>query len=206
MTIGDLLRIAIRGYRTILATVVVGALLGILVLAIQPPSYRATAIVHVKAGMPADASTEALKEAVTYANFRTITYEALATTGLVLDKVIDELSLSQSTDELAGHVTVLSALDTTVLEIIVSWPDAQGAADVANSIARHTIDELSEPDGAVTIELVQVTEASAAKAPAVPNPALSIGLAVFAALWLSLGWLIVRDRFASRRTRPLESA
>ncbi|GAA3735526.1 hypothetical protein GCM10022239_09460 [Leifsonia bigeumensis] len=161
---------------------------------------------EVKAGMPADASKEALQEAVTYANFRTITYKALVTTGLVLDKVIDELDLSQSADELAEHVTALSALDTTVIEIIVSWPNARGAADVANSIARHTVDELSEFGGAVSIDLVQVSDASAAKAPAVPNPALSLGLAVFAALWLALGWLVARHWFVSRHTGSLESA
>lgn len=206
MTLGDLLRIALRGYRIILASVVAGALVGILVLAIQQPSYRATAVVQVEAGMPQEASKEALKAAVDYANFRTITYKRLVTTGKVLDKVIDELALTQSADELAEHVTALSALDTSLIEIIVSWPDAQGAAEVANSIARHTVDELSESNGVVSINLVQVSEASAARAPAVPNPALSIGLPVFAALWLSLGWLVARDWFVSRRTESLTSA
>lgn len=205
MTLGYFLRIALRGYRVILATVVAGVLIGIVVLAIQQPSYRATALVHVEAGLPENASKVALDAAVAYAKFRTITYKALVTTGIVLDKVIDELALTDSTDELAEHVVALSELDTTAIEIIVSWPDAQGAAEIANSIARHTVDQFSESNGVVSINLFQVSEASAAEAPTVPNAALSIGLAVFAALWLSLAGLVTHDRFVSRRTEPLDS-
>lgn len=204
MTLGHFLRIALRGYRVILATVVAAVLIGIVVLAVQQPSYRATSIVQVKAGLPENASREALNAAAAYAKFRTITYKALVTTGVVLDKVIDELALPDSSDDLAEHVVALSALDTTTIEIIVSWPDAQGAAEVANSIARHAVDQFSESNGVVSISLSQVSKATAAEAPAIPNAALSIGLAVFAALWLSLAGLVTHDRFVSRRTEPLD--
>lgn len=205
MTLGDLLRIAFRGYRVILATVVVGVLIGFLVLAVQQPSYRATAIVSVDAGLPEQAGEEALDAAVAYAKFRTITYESLMTTRAVLDKVVDELALEGSAEDLAEHVTALSELDTSVIEIIVAWPDAQGAAEIANSIARHAVGEFSESNGVVSIDLVQVSQARAAEAPVVPNIALSIGLAVCTSFWLSLTGLVVRDRFASRHPVPRES-
>jgi len=57
----------------------------------------------------------------------------------VLQRVIDELGLDTSTDELSGQVGAEIVEQTQLIEITASHSDAETAAAIANSIARQLV-------------------------------------------------------------------
>lgn len=196
MTLRSFLRTVREGYAVVLVTVAIAVAAAIVVLLTQPASYRASAYVHVKVGLPEGADAESLEAAVEYANARTITYEALVDSDAVLEPVIESLDLDVTPRVLAGQVAGISALDTNIIQIRVTWSDAEESAAIANAIADELADEVEIESDEIEVDLVTVTRAEAATSPVVPNPAMTIGLAVFAALLVSTAGLLVR---ASRR-------
>jgi capsular polysaccharide biosynthesis protein len=171
---------------------VVAIVIAVAILVTQPTSYRATTLVQVEVPLPHTATAKDLAAASTYANYRTVTFKALATSDSILDPVVQGLHLGISPRDLADHVSAVAAQDTDIIEVRVMWPTAQKSADIANAIAEQMVDAFPSSNDSVKIDLVQVTPASAAGSPVVPNPAETIGLAVFAALVVSSAWLFIR--------------
>lgn len=192
MTPRTFLRALREGYVVILVSLLVAAAIAVVCLVTLPTTYRATALVHVEVALPDDASKSTLTAAVEYANFQTITYEALVTTDPVLTAVIDQTGLDVSVSDLANRVNAVSALDTSIIEIRVSWPDAQDAAVLANAIAQQMSSHVSTSNDALAVELVQVRHAEPDSTPVTPNPAATLGLAAFAAMLVSSAWLFAR--------------
>ena len=202
VSLKDFLRSLQEGRLVVLSLFVVSIAVALFILATQQPSYRASTLVNVEVQLPQKATAEAFEAAIAYANNRTITLEVLVVSDPILDSVIDRLDLGVTARDLSDQVTALSALDTNIIEIRVTWPDAQQSAEIANAIAEQSVRTFSADNEAVAVQLVQVERAEAASAPVVPNPAMTLGLAVFAATLASMAWIVSRRSGLHRSSVP----
>lgn len=197
MELRELLRLLLRGYKVIAATLIVAFVAALAVISVQTPDYRATTLVYVNVETREDATTYELTNATQIAQTRTITFKELVTTPLILDGVVSRLSLDMTSDALAGHVVAQSALDTSIVEIFVDWPEPEAAAQIANEIATEVISTLGS-DFPSSLTVVQAQPAIVPTAPYTPAPAIPLGLAGFGGLLL--GAAIVFLRQGLRRT------
>lgn len=191
MTLREFFRTLLEGYAVVLIVLGSAITVAVVFIVATPATYRASTLVNVETALPDTASAEDLAAAVEYAQYRTITFEALVDTDPILAAVIERLDLDDTPSALADDVMAISALDTNVIEVRVSRQDAEEAALIANAIAEQIVEEFSVENGEVDVELAQVRRAEAADTPVVPNPAATIGLAAFAGLLVSAAWLFV---------------
>jgi non-specific protein-tyrosine kinase len=67
------------------------------------------------------------------------TYANVATTRPILQKVIDQLGLSVTTEDLSKVITARATADTTFVTITAQDGDPARAAEIANAVAQHLI-------------------------------------------------------------------
>ena len=117
-------------------------------------------------------------------------YRALITGQNVTREVIRDLELDMTDAQLAGCITVDSETNTRVLQIDVTYPDPQLAADIANrvrEIAADQIKEFMEVDAVKT-----VFEAEPPAQPSAPNVrqntllAAVVGMLICAGAYMTL--------------------
>lgn len=104
-------------------------------LQIKTPLYSSSASVALIQSDKNASNASATLNEINANQKLTATYAAIAKSKLVLQPVIDELMLGLSTEELSNMIKVSTISDTTILKITVTHPNAQLAADIANSVA-----------------------------------------------------------------------
>ncbi|MEV8252591.1 Wzz/FepE/Etk N-terminal domain-containing protein [Rhodoglobus sp. NPDC076762] len=192
MTITEMLRIALSGLKIIVAAAIGAAIVGASILAVTPPQYEATARVLVDVGLPEDTSPDGVERQIMYANYRTVTIKSLVTSDLILEPVIDELSLSTTPRQLADSVTALSALSTSIIDIFVTTDDPEKSAEIANAIAVQVENEFSRDNGRMTQNISVVQSADANIPQSGPTLAVVLGLSTLAGAFLALAFLLAR--------------
>lgn len=107
-----------------------------------PKTYEATATLIVgssaspaTAGGAAQATSQRLSQ----------TYADLATTGPLLQKVIDKLQLGTNVDELRGRIRADAPSASTILRVAARDPDPNRAAAIANGIATELVASAAVP-------------------------------------------------------------
>ena len=151
---------AVRRYRLSLgllaAGIVLGAAGGALLGAQQPAVYRATASVFVSTSNAssvedlASAGVAGLRDGVSR-------YGHIATTPLVLNRVIDQLGLRTSAAALARRMHVDNPAGTVVLHIGVDDAQPADAVRIADAIVRAETDTVAERVKAGSKDAVQLT-------------------------------------------------
>lgn len=99
------------------------------------------------------------------------TYAELFQENPVANQVIDQLGLSMTPAQLLSHVKVQPVVNTTLLDLAVTWSDAQTSAKVANAFANAFVDRERElvgtqADAAIKTLTAQVPPAQAKAAQA----------------------------------------
>jgi succinoglycan biosynthesis transport protein ExoP len=178
--------------------VVAGALLGLLVgggyAATAPVTYRTQASVFFS--LKAGGSASDLVQGSTYAQNQVESFAKLATTPAVLQPVIDELSLDESTTDLAAQVDASVPVGTVIIDVGVTDGSAERAARLANAIAGSltTVVEGIAPkddDGKSTVAGTTVAPAGVPSTTASPNVPLDVAAGLVAGLLVGFGlaWL-----------------
>ncbi len=92
---------------------------------------------------------------------------------VVLDPVIKELDLPVSTRALSASITAATPLNTVIIEISATTPQAELSADIANAVAKQlskAIPALSPESGqAESVRVAIVSPASTPTFPISPN-------------------------------------
>lgn len=197
MELREIALILIRGYKIVAATLLITVTSALIALSVQTPEYRAMTLIYVNVEIPQDATIYATSNATRVSQARTITFKELVTTPLILDGVIDRLSLNMSSADLADQVLAQSALDTPIVEISVDWPVPEMAAQIANEIATGLI-STAVAVGPSSLTVVQAQPAVVPAAPHSPKPAVMLGLAGFAGLFLGSAIVLLRQGFRRR--------
>ncbi|MBR3378031.1 polysaccharide biosynthesis tyrosine autokinase [Candidatus Saccharibacteria bacterium] len=101
---------------------------------IKTPVYKANATVVLAQSTNENTSQTTLND-ITVNQKLVTTYSEIVKSKLILQQVIDELSLNTDVDTLNKHVTVTAVEDTEILKITVEDADPKEAAKISNKIA-----------------------------------------------------------------------
>ncbi len=176
-----------------------GAVLGIaggLALALSTPTpYTATSTLFL--GAPVSADSAGAYSGDLFSQQRAATYSQLANSRDLAVKVIDDLALPMTPDELSAKVTAGQVPKTVLVEVSVTDSSAQRAADIANTYATDLteyIARLETPVGSnrpvADVSVIQTAEVP--KSPASKNTLMKIlvGMAGGIVLGLFVKWLM----------------
>lgn len=123
---------AIRRYWYLLITgLVVGAFASVAVGSVLPKTYDATAQILLSAPKVANPTESSL-----YVRDRMPTYAEFIKSEAVLAHARGLMGTEKSTAFLANHIDARVEVSTVLISITASWSDPQGAADLANAVAR----------------------------------------------------------------------
>lgn len=163
------------------------------------PVYESTTRLFVQTRTSSDIGD--LNSGMDYASQRLYTYTDLATSPLVLDRVVEELDLGYSSAQLANQISTSVPSDTVILEISVRSSDPERAAAIANTTAsflNETVAELEAADGTSTVELTVISPGLVPTSPAGPdlmrNLALGVLLGVLAGIAVAVGREVLDNR------------
>jgi capsular exopolysaccharide synthesis family protein len=206
---------ALRRFAVFLVSLtLIGLSAGVLYGLTAPTRYSTTAeLLVIGQAQSADgtATTAELNLARSYALQAVGSYVAIIPSSIVLQPVIDELGLPETTTELAGLVSVSAAPGSTTISISVADGKPGRAARIANAVAESfatvVSEQLERPSDTrrsiVRIDVIQ--PAAVPTAPVAPNRAVAViggGL-----LGLAAGIVIIVLRTVlDARVRTIEDA
>lgn len=127
----QLFRAIRRNWWVPIVLAIVLAVAGFGAASLSPTSYTATTQILV--------TTQISGSAVLTEDSRSVTYVNLATSGPVLDRVILELGLDLTRQQLAEKIEAEIVRGTQIIDISVSTDDADLSADIANAVARNLV-------------------------------------------------------------------
>ncbi|GER67968.1 capsular polysaccharide biosynthesis protein [Weizmannia acidilactici] len=113
------------------------------------------------------------------------TYNVIIKSPAILDKVIDELNLKMTSDELNSKITVSSEQNSQVFTLTVRDTNPYMAAKIANKIGnvfKSEIKKIMKVDNVTIISKAQVAEK-----PVQPKPLLNIAIALVVGLMIGIG-------------------
>jgi capsular polysaccharide biosynthesis protein len=115
------------------------------------------------------------------------TYGVIIKSPAILEKVIDELELDQSVDQLSQKITINSQENSQVFSLTVQDSNPAKAVEIANtvsSIFQKEIKDIMKVDNVSILAKAEVKENST---PVKPNPLLNIAIAVVVGLMAGIG-------------------
>ena len=194
---------AARYWAFIIAAGIIGALVGYGLSQLVTPAYNARSTLYFSIGYGASGSD--LNQGASYAQGQMLSFAELAGTERVLQPVIDDLGLDQTTAELADQVTVTTPANTVVLDITASSTDPELAASIANGVAKSLTSAVldvapRDDDGKVTVSVRTVESAAIPAVPASPNTRVNVVAAALIGIVLSL-LVIAAIRLLDTRVR-----
>ncbi|HEV7741044.1 MAG TPA: polysaccharide biosynthesis tyrosine autokinase, partial [Pseudolysinimonas sp.] len=160
MDIHEYLGVLRRGLVFIVLGVLIGLLGGAAVQSMEGPSYAATS-----RDLVTNKTTGDLTEWVQASNFtesRIASYVLVASSGLVLQPVIDDLGLDARVEDLARRITVTAPPATFIIEITATANTAEEASAIANAVSAEFSDVVSNQ--------LETTDGSTLGTDATPTP------------------------------------
>lgn len=193
------------------AGVVLGIAVGLILSTMTPKSYTATTTFFLAS--PASADSSGAYNGDLFSQQRAATYSQLAGNRDLAVKVIDDLGLTMTPDELSSKIKAAQVPKTVLLELSVIDASAQRAADIATTygsdfppyVARlETPVGSNEPVSTVTV----IQKAEVPTSPTSPNTLLNaaFGLGGGVCLGFFATWLRRRFDHRVRTSEHLENA
>ena len=133
MELQDYIAILRKRWISVLTLSVLALAAAVTASLLATPQYEATTQVFVS--VQGGTTTSDLLQGSNFTQQQVVSYTKLVTSPLVLAPVIDNLGLAERTETLGAQVSADSPLNTSLINITVSNPNAALAAATANSIA-----------------------------------------------------------------------
>lgn len=208
MELSDYIRILRKNWLVVVALTLLGLGGALAYTLTRTPIYESSSAVFVST--QAGSTTAELQQGSSFTQARINTYVGLVTTPIVLDPVIGELGLDQTSEQLASKVKASAAVNSTLITIVVEDANPALAARTANAIAQSvaTVVPQLEPeaeDGSSTVRLSRVRDAQAAIRPSSPNVALNLALGVLVGLSAGIVVAVVRTTVDNRVRTPRDA-
>ncbi|MBY5163592.1 tyrosine-protein kinase domain-containing protein [Salsipaludibacter albus] len=134
LELGHVLQVLRRRTWTVLAVTALVFVLGLAATRYTVPVYEATTEVVVE---PFQQASDASLEEIVLGDTTVNTERRVLASRTVSDRVVDELELDRSADDLLDQVRVTVVPDTRVLQVRVSDPDPEMAAELADAFAAN---------------------------------------------------------------------
>ncbi|RBY75999.1 hypothetical protein DQ238_18390 [Geodermatophilus sp. TF02-6] len=191
MELRDYLAALRRNWAVWVGGTVLGVLLGVLVVAVTPPTYQASARVFVSV-------SPSIPNSAAFVQQRVKSYPDVVVSESVLGPVVRQLDLDESLADLRARISATNPVDTSQVEVAVNGRDPQQAAAVANAVAERltdVVEDLETPtSGNRPVELTVTDPATAPSAPVAPVARDVVGLGLLVGLFLGLAAAVVRSR------------
>ena len=196
MTLNDYLTVLRRRWVSALVVALAVVAASVAVSFALPSQY--TASTQLFFGLRAGESASDLAQGSTFTEKQMASYEEVAKSPLVLDKVVSSLGLSTTSADLADRVGANAALGTVVLTISVTDGDGTAAADIANAIGQQTIATVGtltpqQADGTEAVRATVLAPASVPLEQSSPKVLRNIALGIVLGLLLGVGVALLRN-------------
>ena len=163
----------------------------------ETPIYQAD--VQLFVSTPSSAlDIGALAQGSSFSQQRVISYAQIINGPGTLNPVIQSLHLPYSEQTLSKQVKASAPLNTVLIDVTVSDPNPQRAADIANAIGTQfsaTASSLESSSGNSTVKVSMVKNASTPRKPSSPKKTLNILLGLILGFGLGVGLAILRQIF-----------
>jgi capsular polysaccharide biosynthesis protein len=123
------------------------------------------------------------------------TYNVIIKSPAILDLVIKELDLDMSTAELNEKITVASEKNSQVVNISVQDPNANSAAEIANTTAEVFTREISKIMNVDNVSILAKATVGEKQSPVKPKPLLNIAIALVVGLMSGIGLAFLLEYF-----------
>lgn len=197
----DYLRIARKRWRSIVAIVLLTVLGAGVYSLVSKPTYTATTSIFLS--VASVTTTGELNAGSSYAENQVKSFAKVATTPLVLQPVIDSLSLGITPKSLAEKVTATVPANTATIDLTVVDGDPAQAARIANTLGQRVVaavKELAPPtaNGGQTVAATIISPAAEPVTPTTPRTTQNLALGLAFGLLLGAGQAVLRDVLNTR--------
>ncbi|MBO9553125.1 polysaccharide biosynthesis tyrosine autokinase [Cellulomonas sp.] len=188
MELHEYVAILRKRWLTVTVVTALGLALAVLATVFATPMYTATTktFVSVRSGD----TVGDLVQGSTYSQSQVRSYAQLATMPAVLDPVIEDLGLTVGPGTLSKAISVTVPQNTVIISISVTDPSAERAAAIANAVASHLSQAVSDlaPTPATGSDPIRLSTVAEAGVPGTPSsPDAKVNLAIGLVLGLALG-------------------
>ncbi|MEH7331267.1 Wzz/FepE/Etk N-terminal domain-containing protein [Neobacillus drentensis] len=121
------------------------------------------------------------------------TYSVILKSPAILEKVINQLDLNVTWEELNKNLTVTSQENSQVFSLTVEDHDAQKAVEIANTVSDTFQSEIKGIMNVDNVSIIARAELKQKPVPVKPKPLLNIGIAILIGLILGMGSALLKD-------------
>ena len=197
MDLKDYYRLILRNLKVVLVSTLVGVFIAAGITFAQTPVYQAD--IQLFVSTPSSAlDIGALAQGSSFSQQRVISYAQIINGPGTLNPVISALHLTYPEQILAKHVKATAPLNTVLIDVTVSDPNPQLAADIANAIGNQfstTASSLESSSGNATVKVSMVKSAVRPPNPSSPKKTLNLLLGIILGFGLGIGLSILRQLF-----------
>jgi len=209
----DYLRILHRNWVLLLSLTVLGGAAAFGWSLLQTPKYEATTQLYVSVRSDSSGVTE-LAQGTNFARQAVVSFVDVVDSAVVLDRVIDELNLNTTPQELAKSIEATSPTNSVVISVSTSNSDPALAAAIANSVGTNfadvVVNQLEKPSGSAPslVRIETIEPALVPTAPSSPRIPLNVLIGVLGGLVLALAIAALRAVLDTRihSSHDVESA
>ncbi|MGG0413145.1 YveK family protein [Peribacillus simplex] len=115
------------------------------------------------------------------------TYSVIIKSPAILEKVIDELELDQSVDQLSQKITINSQENSQVFSLTVQDSNPAKAVELANTVSSIFQKEIKDIMKVDNVSILAKAEVKENPTPVKPNPLFNIAIAVVVGLMAGIG-------------------
>ncbi|WP_340371777.1 Wzz/FepE/Etk N-terminal domain-containing protein [Peribacillus sp. FSL E2-0218] len=115
------------------------------------------------------------------------TYSVIIKSPAILEKVIDDLELDQSVEQLSEKITINSQENSQVFSLTVQDGNPSQAVEIANTVSETFQKEIKDIMNVDNVSVLAKAEISDNPSPVKPNPVLNIAIALVVGLMAGVG-------------------
>ncbi|PAW30070.1 capsular biosynthesis protein [Peribacillus simplex] len=115
------------------------------------------------------------------------TYSVIIKSPAILEKVIDELELDQSVDQLSQKITINSQENSQVFSLTVQDSNPTKAVEIANTVSSIFQKEIKDIMNVDNVSILAKAEVKENPTPVKPSPLLNIAIAMVIGLMAGIG-------------------
>ncbi|WP_396644932.1 polysaccharide biosynthesis tyrosine autokinase [Microbacterium sp.] len=203
MELRDYLRILHRNWILILALTLLGGAATYGYSLLQTPTYEADTQLYVSVRSDNSGVSE-LAQGTNFARQAVVSFVDVVDSAVVLDRVVNDLNLDVTAQQLARSVEASSPLNSVIISVKVTNTDAELAASIANSVGSNfadvVVNRLEKPEGEATslVRVETIEPALVPTSPASPNIPMGIAIGLVAGLALGLAIALLRSVLDTR--------
>lgn len=121
------------------------------------------------------------------------TYSVIIKSPAILEKVIDNLNLSTSVEQLNQGISVGSQSNSQVFSLMFQHSDPKMAVEIVNSITDTFQEEVKNIMKVDNVSVLAKAEQNENPVPVKPKPLLIIAVGVAVSLALGIGWVLMSE-------------